>query len=109
MTDEEYEREFIIVESYADKYNLRNSTWSVGHTNFESPHPFPHIKILTYFSDPFWGKPSGNFTEEILGNTWLDLWIAADKIMGRCGDKHHWFIEGFEMTPDGILTMSNGS
>jgi hypothetical protein len=46
---------------------------------------------------------------EIAGNTWLDLWQAADTAIRKSGDSHHTFIEGFHMNKQGQLELSTGS
>jgi hypothetical protein len=109
--DEEFDRQYDLVIETAEKNNLKNSHWSMyEHLDFDQPHPYGDVKELKHHSDPFWGKPSGDFIQPINGNTWLDLWIAADTLMGKIGDKHHYFIEDFWVdASDNTLRMFLGS
>jgi len=100
-----------------DANGIKHSIWSVT----ENPEdittdkmneitPYTNAKWVVYQSDPFYGEPSGEFKVPVQGNTWLDLWKAADDILGRCGDEHHRFIEYFTEDESGeILTMECGS
>jgi len=95
----------------AEMNGICNSEWSCGEpmVQFDKPHPYPKAEKLYYQSDPFYGEPSGNFVTSIDGDTWLDLWKAADDILGGCGDKHHTFIEMFVQLDDGDLVLQTGS
>lgn len=46
---------------------------------------------------------------KIEGNTWLDLYRAANEVVEKSGDTHHIFIENFDMTDDGNLELFCGS
>lgn len=55
-----------------------------------------------------WGKKP--VLVPINGNTWVDLWRAAEAAILESGDNHHIFIESFEPDGDsGILNLSTGS
>jgi hypothetical protein len=45
----------------------------------------------------------------IEGDTYLDLFRAADQAIKLSGDQHHVFIECFEVNEDGELELSTGS
>jgi hypothetical protein len=85
------------------------SIWSVPEIDvggFDKPHPYPKAKKLVYVDH--WGvKP---VTVDIEGNTWLDLWRAADVAIGLSGDSHHCFVERFLPRARGEeLTLTTGS
>ena len=48
--------------------------------------------------------------EETLENdpTWIELLILVDKLVGRSGDTHHRFFEGFKLQDD-VLEFECGS
>jgi len=46
---------------------------------------------------------------KVEGNTWLDLYRAANEAVEKSGDTHHIFIENFDMTDDGNLELFCGS
>ena len=48
-------------------------------------------------------------TAKVEGNTWLDLYRAANEVVEKSGDTHHIFIENFDMTEDGNLELFCGS
>jgi len=110
MTDAEMDRHIRYCEEVGDANKLHNSQWSISEvSDFEAEHPFGKRTVLLYDSHPGWGEPSGEFKADIKGKRWLDLWIAADEILGACGDKHHVFIEVFEDAGPGKLRFLCGS
>ncbi|MES9851045.1 MAG: hypothetical protein ABW170_04350 [Candidatus Thiodiazotropha sp. L084R] len=47
--------------------------------------------------DPFWGAGK-NFKSKLLVNpTWLELTIEANKMILTTGDRHHRYLEGFDV------------
>lgn len=42
------------------------------------------------------------------GNTWMDLWKAADSVIRQSGT-HHRYIEDFTMNDDGTIELTTGS
>lgn len=48
--------------------------------------------------DLFWGKGKNYSSDKHTNPTWLDLSIIANEIIHITGDKHHIFLEGFEVT-----------
>ena len=101
-------------ESIADKHGLHDSEWSYYRrdyrgVNMMANHPYARVTKLIYASDEFFGDPHGLFEMPIKGKRWLDIWIAANAILKRCGDKHHRFIEVFRNHGNGTLEMFCGS
>ena len=85
------------------------SIWSIDTVDdLYQQHPFVGAKSVLYLDN--YGTGVDNLIP-IEGNTWVDLWEAADKAIRQSGDTHHVFIEGLH-TPDGdasILVLSTGS
>jgi hypothetical protein len=106
----QYERH---LDDVAGEYGITSSTWSVwgdeDQQDFEAPHPFKGATTVVYESDPYWGEPSGKFSAPIKGERWVDLWVAADLILSKCGDKNHRFIESFDDCRNGNLLLGCGS
>jgi hypothetical protein len=93
-----------------DENQLR-SIWSLYDETdvglFEQPHPYGTATQLVY--SQHWGnKP---VVVEIQGNTWLDLYRAADTAIQQSGDSHHIFIERFscDCTESSTIHLSTGS
>jgi hypothetical protein len=61
------------------------SIFSLPEHGFLRDHPWQGAKVLVY----------KGATAQILGQTWGDLYRAADEVIERSGDQHHIFIEGF--------------
>lgn len=59
--------------------------------DFKQPHPYKDAKYLSYTIH--WGNHAVKV--DIEGETWLDLYRAADKAIELSGDCHHIFIEQF--------------
>jgi len=88
------------------------ATWSlydeVGVGEFDQPHPYIGATHVVY--DQHWGTT--NETQvPIAGNTWLDLYRAANEVIQASGDNHHIFIERFDPVEDklGYLSLVTGS
>ena len=72
--------------------NQFRTVWSLFEVeDLFQQHAFPGALHIAYRDH--WG-PEAVF-EEIKGNTWLDLYRAADAAIRRSGDEHHCFIEAF--------------
>lgn len=86
-------------------WSLYNET-DVG--SFDLPHPFQGATHVYY--DCHWGD-HGAQDIVIGGDTWLDLYRAADIAIRQSGDGHHVFIESFHPSEDkpGRLNLSTGS
>lgn len=86
--------------------NISHSVWSIQDVDFDEPHNWPNMKFI---------KTSGweeiSVIKEIHGNTWSNLWQAADAALGASDDKHHVFIESFYPSQPGedTLIVSCGS
>ena len=79
------------------------SIWSGCDIKFNTKHNLPHSTIIY---SKHWGKP---VEVEIAGNTWLDVYKAADECIIKSGDMHHIFIEDFRPTKDGKMELLTGS
>ncbi len=91
----------------ADAHDLV-SIWSYGEdVDMAAPHPYPTTTTVVHETISgvapggmrVWGGDGGRFTVPILGNRWLDLWIAADAAIQQSNDLHHRFIEAFDPNP----------
>lgn len=75
------------------------SIWSIySVSDLNSTHPFTSNKFLRHF----------NGQEPIPGNTYLDLWKAADSLIRQSNDMHI-FIEGFRKVNSDVLELITGS
>lgn len=85
------------------------TNWSMYEvTNLDEPHPWPSAERVVY--DGHWGDTAPNVDLKSMGNTWRDLWAAADYAINQSGDRHHVFIEGFRPTNGGKdLELLTGS
>lgn len=82
-----------------------NSFWSdYSVDDLSAPHPFTRFSNLVY-SEHWGGK---RVSVPILGPTWEDIYVAADKCIEASGDRHHIFIEEFGIR-DGELELLTGS
>lgn len=84
--------------------NGLQSIWSIYQLpihGFLQDHPYRAAAVLEYQ-----GHQVG-----IDGDTWADLYRAADRVISRSGDDHHIFIEAFYTKDDDpqTLTLSTGS
>jgi hypothetical protein len=83
------------------KHNGLRSIWSIYELplhGFLQEHPYRGALTLSY----------QGHAVPILGQTWADLYRAADDVIGRSGDGHHIFIEGFLFAGD-ELRLTTGS
>lgn len=76
--------------------------------SFDEPHPYTGATHVVY--NNHWGTTS-DIAVPIQGNTWLDLYRAANEAIEHSNDTHHIFIEFFEPVPDkpGYLGLATGS
>jgi hypothetical protein len=90
----------------------RSTEWAVFRKNkkvrVREPHPFKTAKRVRYTS--YWVRPI-DVEIEIVGDRWIDLWIAADTAVWATQDKHNCFIENFKPDPEDptVLILSTGS
>ena len=80
------------------------TVWSIYDVNLDDKHPFEGAKEVVY-SD-HWGQ--GIVADVISGDTWGDLFLAADSCIRSSGDDHHMFIEEFIMRGSHLL-LTTGS
>lgn len=104
--NEGFDRKFDHYSEVKQQLGLR-SIWSVFEVeDLNSPHPFQGALQLAY--SEHWGGES--VFEEIKGETWTALYVAADRCIRRSGDDHHVFIEAFEPVADTQqLRLTTGS
>lgn len=90
----------------------RNTEWAVFRSGrkilLDQRHPFEHAKRVRYTSH--WVR-SIDVEIEIVGDQWIDLWIAADAAVWAARDTHNRFIEDFKPDPEDptVLILSTGS
>lgn len=60
------------------------------------------------FSEDVMWSTEFTYTTVVEGNTWLDLWKAANKVMLKSGTHHSW-IEDFTVQEDGSFLLTTGS
>jgi len=106
MQDErEFERKNALWNSVAET-NGFNSVWSIYEAaGPDEEHPFQGAKWLVYRDH------TGNAScwRDIQGNTWKDLYRAADLAIMDSEDTHHAFIEAFNRIDDITLELRTGS
>lgn len=90
----------------------RSAEWSVFREDkkvrIRETHPFKEAKRVRYLSH--WER-SIEVEIEIVGDQWIDLWIAADTAVWAARDTHNRFIEDFKPDPEDptVLILSTGS
>ena len=81
------------------------SIWSIYEVdNLNEPHPYPNGLFVTY--KDHWGGQAQHCA--VYGDTWADLYRAADACIRNSGDEHHVFIERFKLVND-ALELTTGS
>ena len=81
------------------------SIWSIYEiTDLDQPHPYPSGVFVTY--KDHWGADVQHCA--VYGNTWRDLYKAADNCIRNSGDEHHIFIESFKLVGNDLV-LSTGS
>ena len=97
--DKDFDRKYDHFNTKAKELGLR-SVWSIYEVeSLEDAHPFGEGVEVAYVKDrDHWGDKTTS--AEVKGNTWADLFVAADKCIRGSGDNHHIFIEDF--TPSSI-------
>ena len=84
------------------RQNGLSTIWSVYDLpphGFLSDHPFPSDAFVVY---------QGHHVP-VYGETWGDVYRAADRCIELSGDDHHIFIEHFELRNGNELHLSTGS
>lgn len=109
-----YEQERKIFDTKMDLYDEvktelgAKSIWSIYEvTDLYAEHPYAGAKELLY--KDHWGAEP--VSVPLIGNRWVDLWIAADHLIQQSGDDHHIFIERFRplQNDNTVLTLHTGS
>ena len=76
------------------------TTWSLYEiTDLNAKHNAPSDAFVVY---------QGQHCA-VYGDTWVDIYRAADNCIRNSGDQHHSFIEGFELKNGNELHMYTGS
>jgi len=89
----------------SDKNDFK-TIWSV-HEVSDLNAPFAGAATKLAYRD-HWG--ASEVVVPINGNTWVDLWRAAEAAIKQSGDTHHVFIEAFiPSNVTGVLVLSTGS
>jgi len=86
--------------------NGLTAIWSMYEVdNLHEPHPYgANLEIV--YSDHWGDGATGSYAIE--GDTWGDVYRAADQAIRESGDLHHVFIEGFRVV-DNKLCLVTGS
>lgn len=96
---QEYERQRNLSEKVQEERKFR-SIWSANRVmHFDDFHPFEGAKEVVYRSH--WGP--NPVRASINGDTWVDLWQAADECIRNSEDEHHIFIEHFDRSGDRLI------
>lgn len=68
----------------------------------------PHGDVTHVYYDGGWGKPT---IAGVKGDTWLDLWDAANRAIIESGDHHHVFVEAIRKKDGafGVVSVTTGS
>jgi hypothetical protein len=105
LDEEAYEKK----SAHYDKISEENgftTIWSVYEVA-DLNAPFAGAATKLAYKD-HWGKKE--VVVPINGNTWVDLWRAAEAAIKQSGDTHHIFIEAFiPSNVTGVLVLSTGS
>jgi len=100
-----YERNSAHYDAISTEHGFK-TIWSV-HEVDDLNAPFAGAATHVLYKD-HWGP--GDVMVPINGNTWVDLWRAADEAISKSGDTHHVFIEAFiPSNVTGVLVLSTGS
>jgi hypothetical protein len=87
-----------------DEQHDLKSIWSMDNYDFAAKIEPKPVRVLY---KNHWGPAP--ISVEVKGDTWLDLWLAADAAIRYSGDDHHIFIEGLRHLGDGMYELSTGS
>jgi hypothetical protein len=76
--------------------------------DMETSHPCTGATRVVHRDDNGYFGRKGTFAEPIVGSRWIDAWVAIEKVMHKCGDRHHAFISGIGHDGDTIyLSMDS--
>ena len=81
------------------------SIWSIYEiADLDQPHPYQSGLFISY--KDHWGAEAQHCA--VYGNTWRDLYRAADNCIRNSGDEHHIFIENFRLVGNNLV-LTTGS
>ena len=81
------------------------SIWSIYEiADLDQPHPYQSGLFVSY--KDHWGAEAQHCA--VYGNTWRDLYRAADNCIRNSGDEHHIFIENFRLVGNNLV-LTTGS
>ncbi len=109
--NETFERQFKYFDQTREANGFR-ACWSLydetDEGSFDQPHPYTGATHIVHAMH--WGT-DGNVEVPIAGDTWLDIYRAANEAIQASGDNHHIFVERFDPVPDkqGYLSLVTGS
>jgi len=105
LDEEAYERKSAHYDAISTEHGFK-TIWSV-HEVSDLNAPFAGAATKLAYRD-HWG--ASEVVVPINGNTWVDLWRAAEAAIKQSGDTHHVFIEAFiPSNVTGVLVLSTGS
>lgn len=109
-----YELDDAVIEAKSEHYNAVaaehrfDTIWSMDEvSDLNAKHPYAGATHVHY--SQHWGQAT--VLVPIEGDTWVDLWKAAEKAIQESSDNHHIFIENFkpfDNQPE-FLNLSTGS
>lgn len=92
--NEIFDRKMDHYSEFRRSQGLENSIWSMYEVdNLHEPHPYGKDAKIVYTEH--WGKGDKTDAYPIEGDTWGDVYRAANRAIAESGDEHHVFIEGF--------------
>jgi len=105
LDEEAYETKSAHYDAISADHGFK-SIWSV-HEVTDLNAPFAGAATHLAYTQHWGVKP---VLVPINGNTWVDLWRAAEAAIKQSGDTHHVFIEAFiPSNVTGVLVLSTGS
>lgn len=107
--DDAFSRKSRHYDSVKKELGVKHSEWSIYEVdNMNDRHPYPEDCVVVY--QDFWGEKKKVHCA-VYGQTWRDLWRAADACIRLSGDSHHVYIEAFEVDGKnpGTLVLRCGS
>jgi hypothetical protein len=108
--DVDFDVKYNHYDTKAKQLGLR-SVWSIYEIeDLDSLHPFGTDIQIAYVKDhDHWGDKTVHAV--VKGNTWADLFVAADNCIRNSGDNHHIYIENFTVSSidNKVLFLHTGS
>ena len=108
--DVDFDRKYDHFDAKAKELGLR-SVWSIYEVaDLDNLHPYGEGVEVAYVKDrDHWGDKTVHTV--VKGNTWADLFVAADNCIRNSGDNHHIYIENFTVSSidNRVLFLHTGS